>query len=120
MKILIVDDSKAMRMIVKRTLCQAGYDNCITQEAANGREALSIIQQSPPDVVFIDWNMPEMSGMELIDEIKKNGVQLKYGFVTSEGTPDMRKRAEDAGALFFISKPFTVDSFQNVVAGILS
>ncbi|MCK5241571.1 response regulator [bacterium] len=120
MKILIVDDSKAMRMIVKRTLRQAGYDDFVTEEAATGREALNIILQSSPDIVLIDWNMPEMSGMELIEEMKKNSSPIKFGFVTSEGTPEMRKRAIEAGALFFISKPFTVGTFQQALSGVLS
>jgi two-component system, chemotaxis family, chemotaxis protein CheY len=120
MKILIVDDSKAMRMIVKRTLRQAGYEDHMIEEAGNGVEALKSIQASAPDLVLADWNMPEMSGIELLQAIKQNGLTLKFGFVTSEGTPEMRQRAESEGALFLITKPFTTEAFQKVLAPVLS
>jgi two-component system, chemotaxis family, chemotaxis protein CheY len=120
MKVLIVDDSKAMRMIIKRTLRQAGYDECTTEEATTGSEALGMIQQAPPDLLFVDWNMPGMTGIELIENMKKNYTSIKFGFVTSEGTPEMRLKAEESGASFFISKPFTVETFQDALAGIMS
>lgn len=120
MKILIVDDSKAMRMIVKRTLRQAGYEDNMIEEAENGVEALKSIQNTSPDLVLSDWNMPEMSGLELLQAIKQNGIAVKFGFVTSEGTPEMRERADSEGALFLITKPFTAESFQKVLAPVLS
>lgn len=120
MKVLIVDDSKAMRMIIKRTLRQAGYDDCTTEEATNGSEALGMIQEASPDVMFVDWNMPEMTGIELVEKLKNDGTPIKFGFVTSEGTPEMRQKADDAGASFFISKPFTVESFQEALTGVIS
>ena len=113
MKILIVDDSKAMRMIVKRTLRQAGYGNHDVQEATNGKEAFDhILANGRPDLVLCDWNMPEMTGIELLENLNNENVRVKFGFVTSEGTAEMRQRASSAGALFLIAKPFTADHFQ--------
>lgn len=114
MKILIVDDSKAMRMIVRRTLQQAGFDpqSHVVSEATNGSEALGAIRSSCPDLVLSDWNMPEMSGIELLTALRAEGVNVKFGFVTSEGTERMRAEANAAGALFLISKPFTADDFR--------
>lgn len=119
MKVLIVDDSKAMRMIVKRTLRQAGFDQCETEEATNGKEALAAIESAIPDLILSDWNMPEMNGIQLLEELQKSGKQFKLGFVTSEGTPEMRQRAEDAGALFLIAKPFTAETFQQALEGVI-
>jgi two-component system chemotaxis response regulator CheY len=114
MKILIVDDSKTMRLIVMRTLQQAGYANQTFIEAANGQEALSAVKTSAPDLVLLDWNMPGMSGLEVLQQLKAEGSAVKVGFVTSEGTPEMREKAKAAGALFLITKPFTVESFRKV------
>jgi two-component system, chemotaxis family, chemotaxis protein CheY len=120
MNILIVDDSKAMRMIVRRTLQQAGFDQGHqVAEAANGAEALRAIRSSRPDLVLSDWNMPEMSGIELLTTLRAEGVDVKFGFVTSEGTERMRAEANAAGALFLISKPFTADDFRKSLAAVV-
>lgn len=63
MRILVVDDSKAMRMIVVRTLHLAGYEEHEIVQAENGRHAIEVISGAPPDLVLCDWNMPEMSGL---------------------------------------------------------
>jgi len=62
-KVLIVDDSKAMRLIVRRTLRQAGFDDLDASEATNGKEALDAITAAQFDLVLSDWNMPEMTGI---------------------------------------------------------
>jgi two-component system, chemotaxis family, chemotaxis protein CheY len=118
-RILLVDDSKVMRGIVRRTLRQAGFENHDVVEAANGTEALSEIQKQAPDLVLSDWNMPEMSGIELLKALRAGGNDLKLGFVTSEGTAEMRKLAEDNGACFFVTKPFTVESFQAALTNVI-
>ena len=120
MRILIVDDSKAMRMIVTRTLRQAGFGDHTLVEASNGNEALRAIQATPPDLVLSDWNMPEMNGPQLLTELKRMGSPVKFGFVTSESTPDMQKMATDLGALFLIAKPFTAQAFQRVLSAVVA
>ena len=119
MKVLIVDDSKAMRMIVKRTLRQAGFTDIDVDEAGNGKEALDKINADQPDLVLCDWNMPEMTGIECLEALKSAGNDVKFGFVTSEGTPEMRQRASDAGALFLIAKPFSADTFKEHLSSVL-
>lgn len=119
MKILVVDDSKAMRLIVKRTLRQAGLDSHEVSEATNGAEALQAIHGDPPDLVLSDWNMPEMNGLELLQALKKEGFVGKFGFVTTEGSPDMRRTAVENGALFLITKPFTEEMFSQVLGPLL-
>ena len=112
MKVLHVDDSKAMRMIVKRTVKQAGFDGLTFFEAANGVEALEVIDKERPDVVLSDWNMPEMNGIELLRQLRQDGNQIKLGFITSESNAETTREANEAGAAFFITKPFTPDSFR--------
>lgn len=111
MKILIVDDSKAMRMIVQRTLRQAGLGDHAVAEAANGAEALELIHRDAIDLVLSDWNMPTMSGIELLGALRAEKSPVRFGFVTSEGTAAMRTQATEAGAEFLIAKPFTPESF---------
>src|SRR5580658_7200349 len=113
MKILIVDDSSAMRMIVKKTLRQAGFGGHEISEADDGVKALAAIKASAPDLVLSDWNMPNMTGLQLLEALRESGLKLSFGFVTTEATPDMRQRALGAGAQFLISKPFTAESFKD-------
>ncbi len=117
--ILVVDDSKAMRLIVRRTLRQAGFGEYEVEEASNGVEALQRIGQSPLALVISDWNMPEMSGIELLKELNARKLAVRFGFVTTEGTPDMRALADEAGALFLIAKPFTPEQFESTLKPLL-
>ena len=118
--VLIVDDSKTMRMIVTRTLRQAGFGDHEFVEASNGMEALKIIQDDAPDVVLSDWNMPEMNGFELLQKLREAGNDVGFGFVTTETTDQIRQQALVAGASFFITKPFTADSFEAELGSILA
>lgn len=111
MRILVVDDSKAMRMIVIRTLRQAGYAGSDVGQAENGREALSMIEADAPDLVLSDWNMPEMNGIDLLRTLRASGNEVIFGFVTAENSPATRELAATSGARFVIAKPFDADSF---------
>lgn len=115
MKILIVDDSRAMRMIVRRALRQAGYGAADVQEAENGAEGLKVVATFSPDLVFCDWNMPVMGGLEFLQNLNAQGKHIPFGFVTSEATHEVRQAGKDAGARFFILKPFAPESFQDAL-----
>ncbi len=119
MKILVVDDSKAMRMIVKRTLRQAGFTDIEVTEAENGVEAFESIQASKPDLVLSDWNMPEMTGIELLQKLGAENIDVPFGFVTTEGTAEMRDLAKQGGALFLIAKPFTPEDFKKSLGALV-
>jgi two-component system, chemotaxis family, chemotaxis protein CheY len=118
-KILVVDDSKAMRMIVLRTLRQAGYGDAETLEAVDGADALDKVRSEAPDLVLSDWNMPNMSGIELLAAVRAEGHQLTFGFVTSESTAAMREEAIGAGADFLLAKPFTADAFTDIIGALV-
>ena len=107
MKILIVDDSKAMRMIVLRTLKQAGFSGFTTLEAENGAQALLVIDKEKPDLVLSDWNMPEMKGIELLKKLREDGNFVRFGFITSESGSEGDKEAQQSGAAFIVTQPST-------------
>ena len=108
MRILVVDDSKAMRAIVRRALASLDrVAGATIVEAADGVEALAAVRADLPDLVLSDWNMPEMTGIELLQALNEAGITPIFGFVTSEATPEMHELARSHGARFVVSKPFT-------------
>ena len=119
MKILIADDSRVMRQIVIRTLRQAGHGGHDIVEAENGKDALDKVVTEAPDLVLSDWNMPEMNGIDCLQALRASGSQVPFGFVTSEGSDDMRQRATAAGAAFLIAKPFTPEAFDDALRSVL-
>lgn len=119
MKILIVDDSRVMRQIVTRTLRQAGFTGHELVEAGNGVEGLQAVAEHSPQLVLSDWNMPEMNGIDMLTTLRSQGQQVPFAFVTSEGSPEMVTRAEAAGAMFVITKPFTPEGFREKLEPVL-
>ena len=120
MKILVADDSRVMRQIVIRTLRQAGFDDHDIVEAEDGRDAYDKVQTEKPDLVLSDWNMPNMTGLECLEALRSSGSAVPFGFVTSEGSPEMRDKAAGAGALFLIAKPFNEDTFRDALEGVIA
>ncbi|MCH8136760.1 MAG: response regulator [Proteobacteria bacterium] len=120
MNILVVDDSSAMRLMVVRTLRQAGIDKKNVAQAEDGAIALEAIRKKVPDLVLADWNMPNMTGMELLEALRAENIDVTFGFITTESSKEMRQKATDAGAKFLISKPFTLESFEKVLSTIMN
>lgn len=120
MKILIADDSKAMRMIVVRTLRQAGLSGHEIVEAVNGRDALLLVRKVNPDLILSDWNMPEMTGIEFLRALRASGSTTPFCFVTSEGSEEMRTIAQESGAMGLIAKPFTPEVFEDMLSPVMS
>jgi two-component system, chemotaxis family, chemotaxis protein CheY len=115
MNVLLVDDNKAMRLMVRRTLLETGMTNLQVEEAENGSDALAKLNEVAPDIILSDWNMPEMGGVDLLRELRSRGCDIPFGFVTPEVTPQMRERAIEAGAQFLIAKPFNIERFRDVL-----
>ena len=107
-KALVVDDSRAVRMILARTLRELGYE---VSEAANGREALEVIEaeKSAVKLVLADWNMPEINGLELLKRLRQDPelASLVVVMVTTETEMDQMAAALEAGANEYVMKPFT-------------
>src|SRR3546814_11848625 len=92
-----------MRMIVSRTLRQAVFGDGTLREAADGAEALAAIEAEQPDLVLSDWNMPNVNGIELLQALRAAGNEVRFGFITSESTTEMREQAIGAGAEFLLA-----------------
>jgi two-component system chemotaxis response regulator CheY len=109
-KALVVDDSRAVRMILAKTLKELGFEVC---EAANGREALEVIEADKAAVTLVlaDWNMPEMNGMDLLKRLRQDPAlsSLVVVMVTTETELDQMAAALAAGANEYVMKPFTKD-----------
>ncbi|WP_127783052.1 response regulator [Rhodococcus sp. X156] len=115
MRVLVADDSTVMRRIVVRTLRQAGIECTEVLEAANGAEAYEVALAEEPDLVLSDWNMPGMSGLDALRALRAAGSRVRFGFVTSESSDEMRAAATAAGAAFLIVKPFTPENFRDAL-----
>jgi two-component system chemotaxis response regulator CheY len=109
-KFLVVDDFPTMRRIIRNLLKELGFNN--VDEAEDGVAGLAKLKGGDFQFVVSDWNMPNMTGMQLLEALAADGIKLTFGFITTEATPDMRAKAMGAGAKFLISKPFTPESFQ--------
>jgi two-component system chemotaxis response regulator CheY len=111
---LVVDDSRAMRMILSRTLTESGFE---VVQAANGREALEIMEREGASIglVLLDWNMPEITGIEVLEKLRSqsafNGVRLVM--VTTETEIEQMARALEAGADEYVMKPFTREAVED-------
>lgn len=115
MRILIVDDSKAIQVIVRRALASCGYDDLEIKLASSGTEALDIIRIWHPSIVLSDWHMPEMNGIELLHAINREMLDIKVGFITTENAPNRVREALDAGARFVLHKPFDDHQLHKVI-----
>ena len=107
MKILIVDDFSTMRRIVKNLLNDLGYSN--TTEADDGKTAWPLLQAGEFDFVVTDWNMPGMTGIDLLKSIRGDArlAKLPVLMVTAEAQRDQIIEAAKAGVNGYIIKPFT-------------
>ena len=115
MNILIVDDFSTMRRIIKNILRQLGYNNIL--EAEDGSTALAKMKQQKFDLVITDWNMPNMSGMELLKAIREDEdmKQTPVLMVTAEAMKDNIISAVKAGVNNYILKPFTVETMKEKI-----
>ena len=112
-RILTVDDMATMRKIIKSLLNQLGYTNI--DEAENGKEALAKLKQSKYDLVLLDWNMPEMDGITLLQEIRKDThlKDIPVIMVTAEAKKENVLLAIQSGANNYIVKPFTAETLKD-------
>ena len=118
MHVLIVDDNKIMRHIIKRSLKKSGLGELEFYEASNGQEALSFFNEHKLDLILSDWNMPEMDGMDLLKAIRIKDSEVPFGFITAQSTSALRESAQYYGAHFLLSKPFTPESLYAAVKAI--
>jgi two-component system chemotaxis response regulator CheY len=107
MRVLIVDDSKMIRVILRKVIDAAGIEVC---EAGHGQEALAHLNGAAPfDLMLVDWNMPVMNGYDLVRAVRANPAHraVRIIMLTMEGSADDVARAMAAGVDDYILKPFT-------------
>ena len=118
MKIIIADDSKVMRKIIENALQPLGLG---TIHASNGQEVLDYLEKQGDDIgiILLDWNMPVMNGLEVLETIKKNKkhTHIPVLIVSTEAEDNKMSKAFEAGAKGYISKPFTPEQLLNLVKG---
>lgn len=110
MYVLIVDDSQAIRILVKRIMRDLGFEQ--SAQAGNGEEALACLAAGPvPDLAMVDWNMPVMDGLAFVQAVRANEAysRMRIVMVTTETEMSQVARALEAGADEYIMKPFTAD-----------
>jgi len=117
MKFLIVDDSSTMRRILMNTLKKLGYDNFV--EAEDGERALKKLAEGGIECIITDWNMPNMSGLDLILAVRKNNPIIPILMVTTNAATTDIIEAIKAGANNYIVKPFTPDTLETKLKAIL-
>jgi two-component system chemotaxis response regulator CheY len=108
---LIVDDSKVIRMVARKILQELDFE---TEEAVDGKDALDECKRKMPDAVLLDWNMPVMSGIEFLRELRvlPNGKTPIVVFCTTENDVEHIQEAIEAGANEYIMKPFDSEIIQ--------
>lgn len=113
-KILAVDDSPTIRMLLRSTLAERGYD---IVEAEDGIAALEVLADNVPDVVITDINMPRLDGFGLIAKIREQDRHstLPILVLTTESSPEKRNKAREAGATGWIVKPFNPDKLDAAI-----
>jgi two-component system chemotaxis response regulator CheY len=120
MSILVVDDFSTMRRIITNVLKQLGYENIL--EAEDGTKALSILESQSVDFVITDWNMPQMSGLDLLKAIRasKDRKNIPVLMVTAEAMQENIIAAAQAGVNNYIVKPFDAKTLADKINKIFS
>ena len=119
--VLIVDDSGAMRAVIRKIITISGFRMSGCFEAANGREALEQLKQNWVDVIISDVNMPEMNGLELLQALSQDPLyqSIPVIIVSTEGSSERMKEALTRGAKGFIKKPFLQEDIRTVLHNVI-
>ena len=106
MKVLIIDDSRAVQLIIKRALEKGNIQNLETKLADSGSQALKILESWHPDLVLSDLHMPKMSGVEFLTEVNRQMLKLNVGLITTETDQSRIDHVKKCGVKFVLNKPF--------------
>ena len=119
MKILVVDDFATMRKVIRNLLKQSGYENVV--EAEDGLLALKALKSQKVDFIISDWNMPNMSGLELLKNVRADEELkfLPFLMVTAEALQENVVAAVKAGVSNYIVKPFTSETLDEKIKKIM-
>ena len=119
--VLIVDDSSSMRAIVRKIIKVSGFNIGELLEAADGKEAIKVLTDEWVDLVLTDINMPNMNGLELISEMKKDEMlkSIPVVMVTTEGSEKRIQESMKLGASGYIKKPFLPEEIKRTLSAIM-
>lgn len=120
MKILVVDDFATMRRIIKNTLRQIGYENVV--EAEDGEAAVAKLETERIDFIVSDWNMPKMTGLELLRWVRSHDEfkDLPFLMVTAEAQKENILEAAKARVNNYVVKPFTAETMEEKIEAIMA
>lgn len=120
LKILVVDDFSTMRRVIRKLLNNIGFSHI--DEASDGRKALSMLQNGYYDIVLTDWNMPEMTGIDLVRSIREDSRlrNLPVVMVTAESKREQIIQAAQTGINGYIVKPFTAETLYDKISKVLA
>ena len=112
---LVVDDSKVVRTVSRRIMEELGFE---VIEAENGQEALESCNETPPEVILLDWNMPVMSGLEFMKQFraKPENARIRVIFCTTENDMGKMQEAIQSGANEYVMKPYDKEIIESKLA----
>lgn len=118
MKVLVVDDFATMRKIIRNVLKQIGFEDIV--EAEDGSAAMQVLKREKVGLVVTDWNMPNMSGLDLVRAIRKSPLcaEVPVLMVTAEGLKENVLEAVKSGVSNYVVKPFTAEVMQEKIENI--
>lgn len=122
LNILIVDDSAMMRAVIKRAAAMTGLPLGAVLEAANGREALRLLETTPIHAVFTDINMPVMNGLDLLREIaaRPQLADVLRVIISTDGSTTRRAEAEQLRVSLYVEKPFRPEVMKDVLSELVA
>ncbi len=120
MRVLVVDDFATMRRIIKNVLKQVGFTNVV--EADDGTSALTVLKKDKIDLIVSDWNMPKMTGLDLLKAVRgdESIKDIPFLMVTAEAQQDSIVEAVQSGVNDYVVKPFTADVLKEKIDKIFS
>lgn len=114
--VLVVDDSNFVRRVIVKSIKEYSEESELTiKEASSGLEALDILKESLPEIMFLDLTMPIMDGYQLLDELEKNSIKLPIVVISGDVQNEAKKSVIDKGVLGFLNKPFKKDEWQELM-----
>ena len=116
-QVLIADDAMFMRKVIRKHLAECGMTDIV--EAANGAEAVELFIKNRPGLVLMDITMPEMTGLEALEEILKKDPEAKVIMCSAIGQQSMIIKSLEMGAMGFIVKPFEKNEFEATIRSVI-
>ena len=116
-QVLIADDAMFMRKVIRKHLAECGMTDIV--EAANGAEAVELFIKNRPGLVLMDITMPEMTGLEALEEILKTDPEAKVIMCSAIGQQRMIIKSLEMGAMGFIVKPFEKNEFEATIRSVI-